>query len=162
MINKYLEEDKAIKILQNEEKLVGKYFKIDIEYEYTHYKETHYIKVLSAINRSSYQVWTMDFVLPISAKFKHRLQMNSKDKFDFHFEDDDIIWFEDHSMHDFEAKNCIEITKEEYENAYTKLMSDLLAMSNEAYLLSSIFGGDYETEIKELSLQQREEKDEKV
>lgn len=161
-LNEYHELQNAIKIQKNEEEYVGKYYKIDIEYNYTHYKETIYIKVLSAINRTPYSIWTMDFVLPISAKFEHRLQMNSTEKFDFCFEDEDLIWFEDHAVADFKTPNCTEITKEEYESAYTKLMNEIIELSNKTYLLTDIFGGEYARKIKQLSLQQGEEENKKV
>lgn len=161
-LNKYHELQNAIKIQKNEEEYVGKYYKIDIEYDYTHYKETRYIKVLSAINKTPYSIWTMDFVLPISAKFEHRLQMNGTEKFDFCFNDEDLIWFEDYSVADFKTPNCIEITKEEYESAYTKLMNEIIELSNKTYLLTDIFGGEYARKIKQLSLQQGEEEDKKI
>lgn len=161
-LNKYHELQNAIKIQKNEEEYVGKYYKIDIEYDYTHYKETRYIKVFSAINKAPYSIWAMDFVLPISAKFEHRLQMNNTEKFDFCFNDEDLIWFEDHSVTDFQTPNCTEITKEEYENAYNKLMNEIIELSNKTYLLTDIFGGEYARKIKQLSLQQGEEEDKKI
>lgn len=157
-INKYREETQAIDILQNEENLVGKCFKIDVEYDYTHYKETIYVKVLSAIHKSSYDVWSMDFVLPMSVKFKHRLLKIGADKFDYHFEDNDIIWFEEHPISDFRQKNCTEITQDEYDQALYRLNDDIEDFYKKSYKIKDIFGEDYEKEIKELR-QENEVKD---
>ena len=139
-----------LEILQNEENLVGKCFKIEREYEYTHYKETLYVKVLSAINISSYSVWSMDFVLPLSVKFEHRLQMNSTEKFSYCFNDEDIIWFEDHPISDFKKEKCTEITQNEYDQAFNKLTDNIKDSYKKSYKIKDIFGEDYEKKIREL------------
>ena len=157
-INKYEEEKQAIQILQNEENLVGKYFKIERDYYYTNYKETLYVKVLSAINVSSYNVWCMDFTLPISTKFKQRLLKIGAGKFDYHFEDEDIIWFEDHPIFDFKNESCTEITQDEYDQAFYKLTDDIEIFYKKSYKLKDEFGEKYEKEIRELR-QKNEVKD---
>lgn len=137
---------------------MGKCFKIEREYEYTHYKETLYIKVLSAINISSYSIWSMDFVLPMSAKFEQKLLKIGAEKFDYHFEDDDIIWFESHHISDFKKEKCTEITQDEYDQALYRLTDDIEDFYKKSYKIKDIFGEDYEKKIRELR-QENEVKD---
>ena len=68
------EEKQAIKIRQNEQKYVGKCYRIQRNYEfYANKSDILFIKVMSAINKSPWDVWVMAFALPTTVKFEHRL-----------------------------------------------------------------------------------------
>lgn len=154
--------------MQNEKDYLGKCYKIKRYYEYTNKSEILFVKVMSAINKSTWYVWTMDFVLPTSVKFQHRIFMDGRPpKFDFCFQDDDIIWFDEHSIHELQDPQQVEeISFEEYNDALTKLYNKITwfsdVMSKEDLTINKIFGEDYEREIKLLSIQQEQEKDKKV
>ena len=154
--------------MQNEKDYLGKCYKIKRCYEYTNESEILFIKILSAINRSPYDVWTMDFVLPTSVKFKHKTLMDGRPpKFDFCFQDEDIIWFDEHSIYELnDSEKVEEIQPKEYEQAlhelYNKITWFANTMPERQLTMEKIFGESYEREIESLLIQQREEENKEV
>lgn len=159
-LDKHRQEKNATKILQNENDFLGKCYKIKRTYEWSNETEILFIKVLSAINRDTYNVHTIDFVLPLSVKFRHRVVMDGRDKFDFCFQDEDLIWFDEHPIN--ELKSSEEIDEKEYNSAIYRFYSQVSHFVEQDFSLGKIFGENYEREVKSLSVQQREEENKEV
>ena len=141
-IKQYYEKEERDRIHRNEEKYVGKCYKIyDGE-------STVYIKILSGLTNNTYcYMHCMEFKLPINPEFKQISRMNFNKKFEYGFMGD-LLDFDDISIKplpfDEELINKrIEITIEEFENALKEFGKQLLELSREDFTLSGKYFRDF-------------------
>lgn len=131
----YAEEEKE-RIQQNEEKYVGKCYKI------RNNDSTIYMKVLSGLTNNTYcYMHCMEFKLPIDPGFRQIFRMNNNRKFEYGFMGN-ILEFDDILIkqipYDKESTNKrIEITIDEFEKALKEFGEQLIEISKEDYTLNS-------------------------
>lgn len=144
------DESSTVKnILENEKKYLGKCYKYNIPNNYSEETETKYFKVLSTISNMGDQLITVEFVLPISPKFSGTMRLNCLSKYDYSINDEDIIWFDKIPVNGIcgleagiENKKYIEITKEEFLEAFKKLFTATAIFIDKTYPYDMIFGDE--------------------
>lgn len=126
----YIDEEKS-RIKNNEEKYVGKCYKIKNE------KETIYFKFISGLTDNTYcYMHRMLFKLPIDLEFKLAPRMSNGHKFEYEFYGD-ILDFSDALIKPIENNNRIEISIEEFEEALMEFGKQLLEVSREDFTINS-------------------------
>ena len=135
-IKQYYAEEERKRIQRNEEKYVGKCYKIENN------GSTIYMKILSGLTNNTYcYMHCMEFKLPINPGFRKIFRMNNNRKFEYGFMGD-ILEFDDVFIkpipHSNESVNKrIEITIDEFENALKEFGNQLLELSREDFTLNS-------------------------
>lgn len=140
-IKQYYAEEERKRIQHNEEKYVGKCYKIENN------GSTIYMKILSGLTNNTYcYMHCMEFKLPINPGFKQISRINYNNKFEYGFMGD-ILEFDDVlikpiSYDEGIVNKRIEITIDEFENALKKFGNQLLELSREDFTLSSKYFKD--------------------
>lgn len=134
-IKQYYAEEERERIQRNEEKYVGKCYKVENN------GSTLYIKVLSGLTNNTYgYMHCMEFKLPINPEFRQILRMNNNRKFEYGFMGD-ILEFDDIMIkpifYDKGSTNKhVEITIDEFENALREFGKQLIEISREDFTLN--------------------------
>lgn len=134
-IKQYYAEEERERIQRNEEKYVGKCYKVENN------GSTLYMKVLSGLTNNTYgYMHCMEFKLPINPEFRQILRMNNNRKFEYGFMGD-ILEFDDIMIkpifYDKGSTNKhVEITIDEFENALREFGKQLIEISREDFTLN--------------------------
>lgn len=139
-IRQYYEKEEKEIIQRNEEKYVGKCYKV-IDGD-----STFYYKILSGLtNNPRCYMHRMKFKLPIDLEFKNVSRMNYVNKHEYGFYGD-IIEFDERVIKPLPILNkydiSVEITIEEFEDALKELGRQILEMSREDFTLNSKYFRD--------------------
>ena len=140
-IKHYYAEEERKRIQHNEEKYVGKCYKIENS------GSTIYMKILSGLTNNTYcYMHCMEFKLPINPGFRQISRMNNNRKFEYGFMGD-ILEFDDISIKPISyssgsINDRIEITIDEFENALKEFGKQLLELSREDFTLNSKYFKD--------------------
>lgn len=135
-IKQYYAEIERERIQQNEEKYVGKCYKVEDK------GSTVYMKILSGLTNNTYcYMHCMEFKLPINPGFKPISRMHNNNKFEYRFMGD-ILEFDDVLIKPISygndvANKRIEITSDEFEDALQEFGRQLIDISREDYTLNS-------------------------
>ena len=135
-IKQYYAEEERERIQQNEEKYVGKCYKVENK------GSTVYMKILSGLTNNTYcYMHCMKFKLPINPDFKHIFRMHNNNKFEYGFMGD-ILEFDDVLIKPISYGNDtvnkrIKITVDEFEDALQEFGRQLIEISREDYTLKS-------------------------
>lgn len=137
-IKQYYVEEERKRIQQNEEKYVGKCYKVENK------GSTVYMKILSGLTNNTYcYMHCMEFKLPIDPGFKQIFRINGINDnkiFEYGFMGD-ILEFDDILIKPIpydkgSANDRIEITTDEFENALKEFGNQLLEVSREDFTLN--------------------------
>lgn len=134
-IKQYYEKEEMCRIRHNEEKYVGKCYKIDDG------ESTVYIKILSGLTNNTYcYMHCMEFKLPINPEFKQVSRMNLNKKFEYGFMGD-LLDFDDICIKPLPVykkiiNKRVEITIKEFEDALKEFGEQLLKLSREDFTLN--------------------------
>ena len=139
-IKQYYEDEERKRIQQNEEKYVGKCYKLENN------GSTTYMKILSGLTNNTYcYMHCMKFKLPIEPRFKNNFRMNDYRKFHYEFTDD-VLEFDDILIkeipYDKGMTKRIEITVDEFENALNEFGKQLIKLSRKDFTMNGIFFRD--------------------
>ena len=133
-IKQYYIDEEESRIKNNEEKYVGKCYKIIND------KETIYFKFISGLTNNTHcYMHRMLFKLPIDLEFKlvYRTPNTNRNKFEYEFYGD-ILDFSDESMEPIgHHDHRIEISIEEFEEALMEFGKQLLEVSREDFTINS-------------------------
>ena len=137
-IKQYYVEEERERIQQNEEKYVGKCYKVENK------GSTVYMKILSGLTNNTYcYMHCMTFKLPINPEFKQIFRINGINNnkiFEYGFTGD-VLEFDDILIKPIpydkgSANDRIEITTDEFENALKEFGNQLLEVSREDFTLN--------------------------
>ncbi len=140
-IKQYYAEEERERIQQNEEKYVGKCYKIEDN------GSTLYMKIVSGLTNNTYcYMHCMEFKLPVNPDFKHISRMSNNNKFEYGFMGD-ILEFDDVLIKPISYGNDTtikrtEITVDEFENALQEFGKQLIEISREDFTLNSKYFKD--------------------
>lgn len=140
-IKQHYAEIERERIQQNEEKYVGKCYKVENK------GSTVYMKILSGLTSNTYcYMHCMEFKLPIDPKFRPISRMSNHNKFEYGFMGD-ILEFDDILIkpipyNEGVVNKRIEITIDEFENALQEFGRQLIEISREDFTLSSKYFKD--------------------
>lgn len=135
-IKQHYAEIERERIQQNEEKYVGKCYKVENK------GSTVYMKILSGLTSNTYcYMHCMEFKLPIDTKFRPISRMSNNNKFEYGFMGD-ILEFDDILIkpipyNEGVVNKRIEITVDEFENALQEFGKQLIEISREDFTLNS-------------------------
>lgn len=147
IVDHYHKDHIAALIIEKEEELLGKAFKL-----ISHNGEITYFKPVSMLDiNTPYTCVGMKFELPINCNFKPRARLcmvRHKD-FDLMFENDLILYMDTEEVaklrDEYES-----ISEEEYDAALANLMYQAAEFSKKYYTIKSICGAEYDTEIRNM------------
>ena len=140
-IKQYYDKEEKERIQRNEEKYVGKCYKIENK------SSTVYLKILSGLTNNTYcYMHCMKFKLPIDPEFRQISRINNNKKFEYEFMGDvlefDDILIKQHRYDERITNNRIEITIEEFENALKEFGHQLIELSREDFTLNGKYFRD--------------------
>ena len=148
-IKKYYQATKARKILENEEKIIGRvYKKVSDELN-----GTVYLKPISALNRDApYRMECLEFLLPLNPTLNWGKEFN-------HIDDDFFMWYDSEMVSDLNNSKddsgsrtyrykITEITQEEYSKALDEYFKQLRELPQKYFRLVDVKGEEYVENIK--------------
>lgn len=134
-IKQYYKDEEAERIKRNEEKYVGKCYKV-IENN-----STEYYKILSGLTGNSHcYMHCMFFKLPIAPRFEPVLRMHYGSKYEYSFKGNIIeveeMTVESHTYKIEDDEEFEEITIEEFETALQEFGQQLIELSREDFTMN--------------------------
>lgn len=146
----FYEKETAIKILENEDKYVGRMFK-----KYDEQGHCTYIRVVSAITMNApYNVRCFEFEYPVNIKFWHmsnyRAFRGYGTSFDFGFDGEPFAWTDEENISDLNNE-YEEVSMLDWQNTWEHFCDCIqkLFTNEKQWTIESIFGTAYKAQIEE-------------